>query len=89
MIENMRRFDASDIIDGLELLYFRNFENPKEYQKIAEKVKNQIIQDINELKFLEVLRIIDLYEYDENFHKFLLYNLSNKLDMSSENGLID
>ena len=31
MIESMGRYEASDIIDGIELLYFRNYDQPHEY----------------------------------------------------------
>ena len=89
MIESMGRYDASDVIDGIELLYFRNYDEPHEYQKTAEKLKEQIIQDMNQLKLEEVLRLIDLYEYDKDFRKFLLYNLSEKYDKYAGSGFKD
>ena len=44
---------------------------------------------MNALKLQEVLRLIDLYEYDEDFRKFLLYNLSDKFDKYAEDGFND
>ena len=46
---------------------------------------------MNQLKLQEVLRLIDLFEYDHSFRKFLLYNLSDKFDKyaSAENGFND
>ena len=55
---------AQDMVDALYVLNHKYERSPEKYQKIADKVKMYIAQDMNKLDLEQITSLMELYAHN-------------------------